>query len=38
VLAANDDVTLRLVPQVWRSWSVPEIGDSPERLFLAVDA
>jgi PPOX class probable F420-dependent enzyme len=36
-LAASDDVTLRLEPGAWRSWSA-EVGDSPERWFLAVDA
>ena len=36
-LAASDDVTLRLAPTAWRSWAA-EIGDSPERFFLAVDA
>ena len=35
-LAASDDVTLRLAPTAWRSWSAP-IVESPERLFLAVD-
>lgn len=37
-LAASDDVTLRLTPTAWRSWTAPELGESPERLFLAVDA
>jgi PPOX class probable F420-dependent enzyme len=36
-LAASDDVTLRLAPTVWRSWAA-ELGESPERWFLAVDA
>ncbi len=36
-LRASDDVTLRLAPTAWRSWSAP-IVDSPERWFLAVDA
>jgi hypothetical protein len=36
-LAASDDVTLRLAPTAWRSWAA-EIGESPERWFLAVDA
>ena len=36
-LAASDDVTLRLAPMAWRSWSAPTV-ESPERLFLAVDA
>jgi PPOX class probable F420-dependent enzyme len=36
-LAASDDVTLRLAPTAWRSWTA-EIGESPERWFLAVDA
>ena len=36
-LRASDDVTLRLTPTAWRSWTAP-IVDSPERSFLAVDA
>jgi PPOX class probable F420-dependent enzyme len=36
-LAASDDVTLRLAPTAWRSWSA-ETGETPERWFLAVDA
>jgi hypothetical protein len=36
-LAASDDVTLRLAPTAWRSWTA-EIGESPERWFRAVDA
>jgi PPOX class probable F420-dependent enzyme len=36
-LAENDDVTLRLAPTAWRSWTAP-IVESPERWFLAVDA
>jgi len=36
-LRASDDVTLRLTPTAWRSWTAP-IVDSPKRLFLAVDA
>jgi PPOX class probable F420-dependent enzyme len=36
-LRASDDVTLRLTPTVWRSWSAPNV-DSPEELFLPVDA
>jgi PPOX class probable F420-dependent enzyme len=36
-LAASDDVTLRLAPTAWRSWTAP-IVESPERWFLAVDA
>ena len=36
-LNASDDVTLRMKPTAWRSWA-PPIVDSPERLFLAVDA
>jgi PPOX class probable F420-dependent enzyme len=36
-LGASDDVTLSLAPEVWRSWAAP-IVESPERLFLAVDA
>lgn len=35
-LALSDDVTLRLRPTAWRSWSAPSI-DSPERLFLATE-
>ena len=36
-LAASDDVTLKLTPARWRSWTAP-IVDSPERWFRAVDA
>jgi hypothetical protein len=36
-LRASDDVTLRLTPTAWRSWTAP-IADSPEESFLAVDA
>ena len=36
-LRASDDVTLRLTPTAWRSWTAPAV-DSPERWFLAVDA
>ena len=36
-LRASDDVTLRLTPTAWRSWTAP-IVESPERWFLAVDA
>jgi len=36
-LAASDDVTLRLEPKAWRSWAA-DMGDSPERWFLPVDA
>ena len=36
-LAESDDVTLRLAPAAWRSWTAP-IVESPERWFLAVDA
>jgi hypothetical protein len=36
-LAASDDVTLRLAPTVWRSWTAPTV-ESPERSFLAIDA
>jgi hypothetical protein len=36
-LAENDDVTLRLAPTAWRSWTAP-IVESPERWFLPVDA
>jgi PPOX class probable F420-dependent enzyme len=35
-LAASDDVTLRLAPTAWRSWTAPVV-ESPERSFLAVD-
>jgi PPOX class probable F420-dependent enzyme len=35
-LAAADDVTLKLVPTAWQSWSAPAM-ESPERLFLPVD-
>ncbi len=36
-LAAADDVTLRLAPTAWRSWTAP-IMDSADELFLPVDA
>jgi len=36
-LAASDDVTLALTPARWRSWAV-DLGESPERWFLPVDA
>jgi PPOX class probable F420-dependent enzyme len=36
-LRASDDVTLRLTPTAWRSWTAP-IVDSPEESFRAVDA
>jgi PPOX class probable F420-dependent enzyme len=36
-LRASDDVTLRLLPTAWRSWSAPVV-DSPERSFRPVDA
>jgi PPOX class probable F420-dependent enzyme len=36
-LAESDDVTLRLAPTAWRSWTAP-IVESPEQWFLAVDA
>ena len=36
-LAASDDVTLKLVPAVWRSWTAPSM-DSADQLFLPVDA
>ena len=36
-LRASDDVTLRLTPTAWRSWTAP-IVDSPEQWYLAVDA
>ena len=35
-LAASDDVTLRLAPTAWRSWTAPVV-ESPERWFLALD-
>jgi PPOX class probable F420-dependent enzyme len=35
-LRASDDVTLRLTPAAWQSWTAP-IVDSPERSFLGVD-
>ena len=35
-LRASDNVTLRLMPTTWRSWTAP-IVDSPEQWFLAVD-
>jgi hypothetical protein len=34
-LRESDDVTLRLTPTAWRSWTAP-IVDSPEELFQAV--
>ena len=36
-LAAADDVTLRLAPTAWRSWTAP-IMDSADELFLPVVA
>jgi len=36
-LAASDDVTLRLEPTAWRSWTAP-IVESPERWYQAGDA
>jgi hypothetical protein len=36
-LAVADDVTLRLVPETWRSWT-PPVMDSVDQLFLPVDA
>jgi PPOX class probable F420-dependent enzyme len=36
-LAATDDVTLRLAPTAWRSWTAPAM-DSAEELFLPVVA
>jgi PPOX class probable F420-dependent enzyme len=35
-LRESDDVTLRLTPTAWRSWTAPMV-DSPEELFQAVD-
>jgi PPOX class probable F420-dependent enzyme len=37
VLAAADDVTLRLAPTAWRAWTAP-IMDKADELFLSVDA
>lgn len=37
-LAASDDVTLSLAPTAWRSWAAPDVGESPQRSFLPVDA
>ena len=36
-LAQSDDVTLRLAPTAWRSWTAPVV-ESPERWFLGVEA
>ena len=36
-LAASDDLTLRLTPTTWRSWTAPSV-ESPDRWFRAVDA
>jgi len=36
-LRASDDVSLRLTPATWQSWTAPNV-DSPERWFLPVDA
>ena len=36
-LAQSDDVTLRLAPTAWRTWTAP-IVESPERWFLGVEA
>ena len=36
-LRASDDVTLRLTPTAWQSWTAP-IVDSPEQWFQPVDA
>ena len=36
-LRASDDVTLRLTPTAWQSWTAPMV-ESPERSFLAMDA
>jgi PPOX class probable F420-dependent enzyme len=35
-LAASDDVTLRLAPTAWRSWTAPTV-ESQERWFLGVE-
>ena len=46
VLAAGDDVTLRLTPARWRSWAAKDLdtqffggilGETPERWFLPLD-
>ena len=46
VLAAADDVTLRLTPARWRSWAAKDLdtqffgdilGETPERWFLPLD-
>ncbi len=36
VLAVTDDVTLKLAPTAWRSWTAP-IMDSADQLFLPAD-
>jgi nitroimidazol reductase NimA-like FMN-containing flavoprotein (pyridoxamine 5'-phosphate oxidase superfamily) len=36
-LTESDDVTLKLAPTAWRSWSAP-VMESPEESFMAVDA
>jgi hypothetical protein len=36
-LRESDDVTLRLTPTAWGSWTAP-IVDSPEQSFLVLDA
>jgi len=36
-LAESDDVTLRLAPTAWRSWTAPLV-ESPERCFLPIEA
>jgi len=35
-LAESDDLTLRLAPATWRSWTAPTV-ESPERSFLPLD-
>lgn len=35
-LTVSDDVTLRLQPTTWRSWSA-DLGDSPEQWFLELE-
>jgi PPOX class probable F420-dependent enzyme len=35
-LEASDDVTLRLTPTAWRSWTAPTV-DSPEQSFLSLE-
>jgi PPOX class probable F420-dependent enzyme len=46
VFASGDDVTIRLTPRAWRSWTVRDyderafggiLGETPERWFVPVD-